>query len=171
MLYPKKTKNPNPSPIGNRFGFFLFGGRGWIRTTEAESSRFTVCPHWPLGNTPIFFLQSRGLPVYVTTESVICQPIIWFGCKKYIAITKALPCGLALQRPGGRALQPDGKTGQEKITSGSSCRCGAADPQCTAGSARPGSGDGHSPKSPRSSGCGCCSSSSWGPSFPSWQLR
>lgn len=30
MLYPKKTKNPNPSPIGNRFGFFLFGGRGWM---------------------------------------------------------------------------------------------------------------------------------------------
>ena len=113
LSYPKKTKNPNPSPIGNRFGFFLFGGRGWItqaahlkrprrglfaagtysggrccsnpplrrftnfqikqklqchyntgvlggrgwiRTTEAESSRFTVCPHWPLGNTPIFFL-------------------------------------------------------------------------------------------------------------------
>ena len=54
LSYPKKTKNPNPSPIGNRFGFFLFGGRGWIRTTEAESSRFTVCPHWPLGNTPIF---------------------------------------------------------------------------------------------------------------------
>ena len=49
-----KAANANPSPIGNRFGFFLFGGRGWIRTTEAESSRFTVCPHWPLGNTPIF---------------------------------------------------------------------------------------------------------------------
>ena len=31
----------------------VLGGRGWIRTTEAESSRFTVCPHWPLGNTPI----------------------------------------------------------------------------------------------------------------------
>ena len=30
------------------------GGRGWIRTTEALRSRFTVCPHWPLGNTPIF---------------------------------------------------------------------------------------------------------------------
>ena len=30
------------------------GGRGWIRTTEALSSRFTVCPHWPLGNTPLF---------------------------------------------------------------------------------------------------------------------
>ena len=97
-----KTETPVPD-----LDTGVLGGRGWIRTTEAESSRFTVCPHWPLGNTPIFFLQSRGLPVYVTTESVICQPIIWFGCKKYIAITKALPCGLALQRPGGRALQPD----------------------------------------------------------------
>ena len=32
----------------------FFGGRGWLRTTEALSSRFTVCPHWPLGNTPLF---------------------------------------------------------------------------------------------------------------------
>lgn len=28
------------------------GGR-WIRTTEGEASRFTVCPLWPLGNSPI----------------------------------------------------------------------------------------------------------------------
>ena len=35
------------------------GGRGWIRTTEALSSRFTVCPHWPLGNTPLFCLADR----------------------------------------------------------------------------------------------------------------
>ena len=27
-------------------------GRRWIRTTEAISSRFTVCPLWPLGNSP-----------------------------------------------------------------------------------------------------------------------
>jgi len=27
-------------------------------------------------------LQSFGLPVYVTTESAICQPIIWAGRKK-----------------------------------------------------------------------------------------
>ena len=73
---PKKTKNPNPSPIGNRFGFFLFGGRGWIRTTEAESSRFTVCPHWPLGNTPIFSFAVHGLPVYITTRMVVCQHLL-----------------------------------------------------------------------------------------------
>ena len=49
------------------------GGRGWIRTTEAESSRFTVCPHWPLGNTPIFDSQSHRLPVYITTGARVCQ--------------------------------------------------------------------------------------------------
>ena len=31
------------------------GGRGWIRTTEVTDNRFTVCPLWPLGNSPIFF--------------------------------------------------------------------------------------------------------------------
>ena len=30
------------------------GGSGWIRTTEVEDNRFTVCPLWPLGNAPIF---------------------------------------------------------------------------------------------------------------------
>ena len=34
-------------------GFLLGGGR-WIRTTEGIASRFTVCPLWPLGNSPIF---------------------------------------------------------------------------------------------------------------------
>ena len=36
LLYPKKTKNPNPSPIGNRFGFFLFGGCGWITPSRTS---------------------------------------------------------------------------------------------------------------------------------------
>ena len=48
LRMPGKTKNQRNFYAGS------FGGRGWIRTTEAESSRFTVCPHWPLGNTPIF---------------------------------------------------------------------------------------------------------------------
>ena len=29
------------------------GGGGRIRTIEAKRSRFTVCPLWPLGNSPI----------------------------------------------------------------------------------------------------------------------
>ena len=64
---PDKTKNQRIFYAG------LFGGRGWIRTTEAESSRFTVCPHWPLGNTPIFNSQSHRLPVYITTGARVCQ--------------------------------------------------------------------------------------------------
>ena len=33
---------------------YRFGGGRWIRTTEGIASRFTVCPLWPLGNSPIF---------------------------------------------------------------------------------------------------------------------
>ena len=32
----------------------VFGGGGWIRTTEVTDNRFTVCPLWPLGNSSIF---------------------------------------------------------------------------------------------------------------------
>ena len=34
-----------------------FNGGRWIRTTEGIASRFTVCPLWPLGNSPIFTLR------------------------------------------------------------------------------------------------------------------
>ena len=45
-----QTKNP----LSGDDSGFLFGGGGWIRTTEARSSRFTVCPLWPLGNSSVF---------------------------------------------------------------------------------------------------------------------
>ena len=48
--FPRQVKQKLRYPLDTG----VLGGRGWIRTTEAESSRFTVCPHWPLGNTPIF---------------------------------------------------------------------------------------------------------------------
>ena len=32
LSFPKKTNNPNPSPIGNKFGLFLFGPSGENRT-------------------------------------------------------------------------------------------------------------------------------------------
>ncbi len=34
-----------------------FGGGWWIRTTEGIASRFTVCPLWPLGKSPIWILE------------------------------------------------------------------------------------------------------------------
>ena len=42
------TKNHYPMDSG------FCGGGGRIRTIEAKRSRFTVCPLWPLGNSPIF---------------------------------------------------------------------------------------------------------------------
>ena len=41
----------NPRTV-TALGFI--GGGGRIRTIEAKRSRFTVCPLWPLGNSPIF---------------------------------------------------------------------------------------------------------------------
>ena len=36
----------------------LFSGGGWwIRTTEGVASRFTVCPLWPLGKSPIYNME------------------------------------------------------------------------------------------------------------------
>ena len=32
---------------------FVNGGGEWIRTAEVVDNRFTVCPLWPLGNSPI----------------------------------------------------------------------------------------------------------------------
>ena len=40
------------------------GGGRWIRTIEGIASRFTVCPLWPLGNSPIFnCLTETGVSV------------------------------------------------------------------------------------------------------------
>ena len=43
----KKNTNHPKRVIG------IFGGGRWIRTIEGIASRFTVCPLWPLGNSPI----------------------------------------------------------------------------------------------------------------------
>lgn len=50
----RRKQKTEPFSNWKEVRLFVFGGRGWIRTTEALRSRFTVCPHWPLGNTPIF---------------------------------------------------------------------------------------------------------------------
>ena len=47
-----------PKKTSLRMSFLVGGGR-WIRTTEVVDNRFTVCPLWPLGNSPIFSLLSR----------------------------------------------------------------------------------------------------------------
>ena len=58
---PIKMKNPNPLPIGIKFGFLHCGGRGWIRTTEVDDGRFTVCSLWPLGNSSLYLILMQSI--------------------------------------------------------------------------------------------------------------
>ena len=49
-IYPRSLPNDEKS-----------GGRWWIRTTEVEDDRFTVCSLWPLGKPPILFISLKNL--------------------------------------------------------------------------------------------------------------
>ncbi len=49
-IHPFLHKNNNQPHCD----WLSFGGSGWIRTTEVVDNRFTVCPLWPLGNTPTY---------------------------------------------------------------------------------------------------------------------
>ena len=47
------------------------GGGGRIRTIEAKRSRFTVCPLWPLGNSPRYAVVSLRLGYYSTDSGFV----------------------------------------------------------------------------------------------------
>ena len=56
----------NDKKSNTKWCWIFCGGGGRIRTIEAKRSRFTVCPLWPLGNSPIFDsveLESRLEPI------------------------------------------------------------------------------------------------------------
>ena len=61
VVVPKKTKNPNPSPIGNRFGFLLFRGPDRIRTDD---------PH----NANVVRSQLRYKPITIFFDLIIIAP-------------------------------------------------------------------------------------------------
>ena len=42
------------APLSVDKSAFFVGGGWWIRTTEVSDNRFTVCPLWPLGKSPIW---------------------------------------------------------------------------------------------------------------------
>ena len=47
------------------------GGGGWIRTTEGEASRFTVCPLWPLGYSSVFSFGKGGAGGRIRTPDLL----------------------------------------------------------------------------------------------------
>ena len=59
----RKIRTLLQSETGSDFSFLV--GAGGFEPPKLKSSRFTVCPHWPLGNTPIYsFSQSRTACIY-----------------------------------------------------------------------------------------------------------
>ncbi len=52
----------------------VLGGRGWIRTTEAEKQQiYSLSPLATREHAHILFTVRAGLPVYLTTAPGICQ--------------------------------------------------------------------------------------------------
>ena len=99
LLYPKKTKNPNPSPIGNRFGFFLFGGRGWIRTTEAEKQQiYSLSPLATREHAHIHFLCPSPDDLFILScrkAFVNCFFTFFFKCVFRAEKRQEKPCSHA----------------------------------------------------------------------------
>ena len=60
--------------VGRQKCFFV-GGGSWIRTSEVCDNRFTVCPLWPLGNSPIKYgagERSRTINLLITNQ-LLCH--------------------------------------------------------------------------------------------------
>ena len=60
-----------------RIGCFDLCGRRWIRTTEGVANRFTVCPIWPLWNSPICFFALRADGGIRTPDQLITNQLLW----------------------------------------------------------------------------------------------
>ena len=54
-----------PIPPHPHFTLYIVGGGWWIRTTESNANRFTVCPLWPLG-------KSSTLELVIGIEPTTC---------------------------------------------------------------------------------------------------
>ena len=79
------SRTPTPKALDPKSGasansatsallLYLVGGGWWIRTTESNANRFTVCPLWPLGKSSIFGAgdRSRTYNLLITSQ-LLCH--------------------------------------------------------------------------------------------------
>ena len=71
LPYSFRTKQKNRS----QGSVFLFGGGSWIRTSEVSDNRFTVCPLWPLGNSPLQLELVIGVEPTTCWLQISCSAI------------------------------------------------------------------------------------------------
>ena len=81
----------------DKFGIYHGGGR-WIRTTEGIASRFTVCPLWPLGNSPIFSYGAGGRTR--TPDLLITNQLLYLLSYTSVSVQPAYnsKCGIICQQ-------------------------------------------------------------------------
>ena len=61
-------------PLSYTRAFKSVGGGWWIRTTESDANRFTVCPLWPLGKSSVIGAgdRSRTYNLLITSQ-LLCH--------------------------------------------------------------------------------------------------
>ena len=83
-----------PVPPRRHLQLTLSSGGKWIRTTESDANRFTVCPLWPLGNSPIsdmLFLLSRLAQLQIIAQRFLfCKNFFYFFLYLYLYFYKKL---------------------------------------------------------------------------------
>ena len=105
--FPHKNNEPTvDNCINCRFSY---GGGGWIRTTVGIASRFTVCPLWPLGNSPIWTFWNS----FSRLSNQNPAKRFWFEEEEDSGAQFSRPRGNGAQRTtsddgaGGRTRTPD----------------------------------------------------------------
>ena len=88
----RKIRTLLQSETGSDFSCLV--GAGGFEPPKLKSSRFTVCPHWPLGNTPIFIFVRpfAGRLAYFSMGNGFCQLFFTFFFKGFLRPSKA-GCG------------------------------------------------------------------------------
>ena len=72
---PGTNRFPNIKNTESQGLGIFYGGGSWIRTSEVSDNRFTVCPLWPLGNSPIEYgagERSRTINLLITNQ-LLCH--------------------------------------------------------------------------------------------------
>ena len=83
-------------------------GAGGFEPPKLKSSRFTVCPHWPLGNTPRFC--SRPLPddLFILSD---CGRFVNYFFRIFAAFLRKLSAGSVLGQMFPALVIPQGGNG------------------------------------------------------------
>ena len=75
-------------------------GAGGFEPPKLKAADLQSVPIGHSGTRPYSFSQSRGLPVYVTTENAVCQPIIWAEGKNIYNNHKSPPVRIRFAASG-----------------------------------------------------------------------